>query len=92
MPGPLLLDHSGHVALVRLAIVDAIVHAQEVNFQAVDGEVETAGLRDVRRDLPKAVASMFRGPAAQRRACVDRLYAQARLMAVHAPAAVLALK
>lgn len=51
---------------------------QEVNFQAVDGEVDATGLVDIRKDLPRAVASIFKGPAAQRRAVVDRLYAKAR--------------
>ena len=53
---------------------------QEVDFQSVDGgqngKKGGSGLVDVRRDLPKAVQSMFAGTASQRKAAIQRLYAE----------------
>lgn len=41
-----------------------------------NGKKGAPGLVDVRRDLPKAVQSIFAGTASQRKAAIQRLYAE----------------
>lgn len=41
-----------------------------------NGKGGSSGLVDIRRDLPKAVRSIFSGTAAQRKAAVQNLYAE----------------
>ena len=59
---------------------------QEVDFQTPDakhnGRKGSTGLVDIHKDLPKAVAGIFHGSAAQRKAVIQDLYAEVRMSAL----------